>query len=260
MREPPKRIYKYQPATMQVLGNLSAGQIWFSDPRSFNDPFDCAFDQIGSVIEQGLASADAATCIEIIGKVTKPETMTAFLQESESEIRRITKESILHHLPQIFQLGVSCFSDRKDDLLMWGHYADSHKGLCLEFSTEISPFNDRKRLRPVMYGKEFPKLDLARLKEGAFDHLLDFIFAKSHRWRYEREWRMLHKEQNHLYHYPCESLTAIYFGARLEHHQQGIVCHLLEKMPTKLFKMNLRKNEFRLVKEKLTYESIDYRC
>lgn len=30
-------------------------------------------------------------------------------------------------------VGVFCASTKRDDILMWAHYADSHKGICLEF-------------------------------------------------------------------------------------------------------------------------------
>jgi hypothetical protein len=29
--------------------------------------------------------------------------------------------------------GVACFSALPDDLLMWAHYADKHRGVCLKF-------------------------------------------------------------------------------------------------------------------------------
>jgi hypothetical protein len=30
-------------------------------------------------------------------------------------------------------VGIYCVSTNYDDVLMWSHYADSHKGICLEF-------------------------------------------------------------------------------------------------------------------------------
>jgi len=34
---------------------------------------------------------------------------------------------------EIDNAGITCFSKVRDDILMWAHYADKHKGLCFEF-------------------------------------------------------------------------------------------------------------------------------
>ena len=38
----PKKLYKYESVTTQSLANLKNGQIYFSLPSQFNDPFDCS--------------------------------------------------------------------------------------------------------------------------------------------------------------------------------------------------------------------------
>jgi hypothetical protein len=38
----PPRLFKYQRASPQAIKNLSDRSLWFSRPRGFNDPFDCA--------------------------------------------------------------------------------------------------------------------------------------------------------------------------------------------------------------------------
>ena len=32
-------------------------------------------------------------------------------------------------------LRASCFSERNNSLLMWGHYADNHRGICIKFKS-----------------------------------------------------------------------------------------------------------------------------
>ena len=41
-KDRPPLLYKYQPLTPNVKGNLAQRQLWFSMPENFNDPFDCA--------------------------------------------------------------------------------------------------------------------------------------------------------------------------------------------------------------------------
>lgn len=37
--------------------------------------------------------------------------------------------------------GIACFSAKVDDLLMWSHYADGHRGFCLEFEGSYPPLS-----------------------------------------------------------------------------------------------------------------------
>ena len=52
--------------------------------------------------------------------------------------------------------GIACFSETYDSLLMWSHYADYHRGICLEYSYEeikkLVPFC------PVVYTDNFENL------------------------------------------------------------------------------------------------------
>jgi hypothetical protein len=43
-------------------------------------------------------------------------------------------------------IGILCFLPERDNLLMWSHYADSHKGYALEFKASRADF---KRLGPM---------------------------------------------------------------------------------------------------------------
>lgn len=78
--------------------------------------------------------------------------------------------------------GVLCFSDDWHDPVLWAHYADKHRGLCLSF--EIP--EDRDLLKFIKYVSRrlpFPKqLDLRCAS--------DMLFTKFSHWSYEREVRM----------------------------------------------------------------------
>lgn len=55
---------------------------------------------------------------------------------------------------------ISCFSKRNDSILMWSHYADSHKGVCIEYDIT----ND-KNFAEVMYSKKKLNLDITTIAE-----------------------------------------------------------------------------------------------
>jgi len=103
------------------------------------------------------------------------------------------------------RLGIACFSECKDSVLMWSHYADMHKGICLEYDTNIlSDFllsHTHFRFNEVDYGKS--KMSKTRLKEYGSalvddcgikltnDMLYLIAYYKARCWSYEEEWRLV---------------------------------------------------------------------
>jgi prenyltransferase beta subunit len=98
-------------------------------------------------------------------------------------------------------IGILCLTEKKDNLLMWSHYANSHKGFVLEFNTEHCYFDQRKKnlqlaehLKKVRYTfnrPEFVLFDTALLtKENMDNWINNFIWVKSDHWSYEEEWRI----------------------------------------------------------------------
>ena len=61
-------------------------------------------------------------------------------------IKELEMQFINDLLPKIKELRnkalVSCFSERNDSILMWGHYADKHKGVCIGYKKPEQYFYD----------------------------------------------------------------------------------------------------------------------
>ena len=105
---------------------------------------------------------------------------------------------------------VSCFSKRNNSILMWSHYANSHRGVCIEYERpESDEFKD------VVYSKKRPfskiykavshgigleilgqKTELEDLEEDLEETLKPF-FIKSQDWTYEKEVRCLYSKSKH---------------------------------------------------------------
>ena len=51
------------------------------------------------------------------------------------------------------QVGILCLTEVPDSLLMWAHYADSHKGFLVGFNTTHTFFTNMKVLEPVIYSE-----------------------------------------------------------------------------------------------------------
>ena len=83
-----------------------------------------------------------------------------------------------------------CLTEKRDNLLMWSHYADSHKGFCIKFDASHEFFNQKRgeqdefyHLREVVYLEERPNKTMSNMSG------VDLLLHKSDIWAYEKEWR-----------------------------------------------------------------------
>ena len=100
-------------------------------------------------------------------------------------------------------LLVSCFSTNKDSILMWSHYADKHKGLCIEFEVDNDNFKkvkyskkrsqiDLKAITAVVLGYDFIGETVGKENKALMNRLTKLLLTKSRDWEYEEEVRTIH--------------------------------------------------------------------
>ncbi|WP_313184057.1 DUF2971 domain-containing protein [Lacrimispora sp.] len=173
----PKKLYRYRTFNNFWKNNLFDGEIYLSKPSQFNDPFDgvpnikinkfwdiCGrkifYDNTGIDIELNMESAE--DIFDII----------------QLEVKQFTQE----------KMRVACFCEQWNSLLMWAHYADSHKGFCIEYDTTMIPDHTKRFFLPVIYQKQF--YDSTYDFEGNQYNSFNFLFHKAQEWEYEKEWRI----------------------------------------------------------------------
>lgn len=106
----------------------------------------------------------------------------------------ILKDGLTEKLPAM--LGVLCLSKNSNQPLMWAHYADSHRGLMIEFDSAHPTFNRQRsteddfgHLRPVSYSKLRPELTMQTL--DGYNAFEVFALTKAYPWSYEEEMRLI---------------------------------------------------------------------
>lgn len=139
-------------------------------------------------------------------------------------------------------LAVTCFSEIKDNYLMWAHYADNYKGISLEFDFKQTEFFDSKglgyerkaRYERVNYATEFPKvvfheefLDWTYIQK----QVKDALFTKSLDWAYEKEVRLLLSEAKGLKAFNPNCLKKVIFGPRCSN-------ELVEQIKARIIQFN----------------------
>jgi hypothetical protein len=162
---------------------------------------------------------------------------------------RIIENDLLQQL-SFSKEKILCLSEVNDNILMWSHYANSHKGFCVEYtdySDEEIQYLKTKRLfpnqknskltiirnaKPVKYKttqeinaiiKDIPQndkhflslynsLDKEKQKQ-LVEKIQTTSFIKHIDWSYEKEYRIINTSKNTIS-FPGK-LTAIYFGMNM---------------------------------------------
>jgi hypothetical protein len=243
----PAKLYKYQAFTHYTVDGLRESKLWFGAPSGFNDPYDCAQPTIRSM----LTDEDLRVCFELVAsKAPNPQKLGAELVlngQYTDEFRRQARTALQGALEdririQRHERGVTCFAESNTDLLMWAHYADGHKGLCLEFDTQAELF--RKAIQ-VVYRPDFPQLGAVEIYDSG-PLVQAMIGTKSECWSYEREWRVPHIEANKKYGYGYGVLTGIHLGAAMPAANVTIIRRLFWNTPTKVYRMRRSQTSFSL--------------
>ncbi|AEA42588.1 DUF2971 domain-containing protein [Fluviicola taffensis] len=207
----PKIIYKYFGDNNYTLDSLRNDYLYHSYYLDFNDPFDCS----------------------------------SYLIDINGNANRATREVFKETLKKSMEInGICCFSRINDSILMWSHYANKHRGICLEFENS----NDAFQTKDVHYVKNFKKPDLFIDREDALYHM---IYTKSEEWSYEKELRSFKKitynnTEARKINFDFKMLKAIYFGVNA---QVDFIKNVKEILSTKdttcqLYFGRLKKNEF----------------
>lgn len=111
------------------------------------------------------------------------------------------------------KLYLKAFSINCVNNLMWSHYADSHKGICIEYDFRYAKQDVVNHLYPVQYSDhQFTFKNPAGLDVHPF-----LLLRKSKDWRYEKEFRLIYNRDELPKGNPVVKLnciTKIIFGLR----------------------------------------------
>ena len=139
------RYYKFDEYTERIFKN---NEVYFQSPAKFNDPFDSKitfFYKCSKTQEKKYLREWARNYRPDIYLLRKK-----YLQlEKKIKKEGIETHHIINNAKNDFQkyrkqMGVFCITEKKDNILMWSHYTNSHDGFCIGFNTE-NPFFSRAR-------------------------------------------------------------------------------------------------------------------
>lgn len=230
-------LFKYSPIGKNQLSALSQSKIWYSKPARFNDPFDTKFYVTGRK------------------HTYAPTIPPSTIGKSMNDALVFTKQSLNPQLAKFQQgiekLGILSLAQSHKNLLMWAHYANDHKGMCIEFTRDsASELTDEEAIRPIHYTDNHPTLSTQSLKsqDSIEASMKRILYAKSEHWKYEQEWRHIIDVGDKLHSWPAP-LKAVYFGCKTEPDDIQLVKTVLSNDKIKYMRAKQSESKFSLMFE-----------
>lgn len=217
-----KHIFKYMPIDKEgyTFKTLENNELFFSIPAVVNDPFDCKFNLI---VNPSIEGAENFYNSLKLSEDEKLEKLKLF-EKDKTQIKIDIENDYTKRLRQEF--GITCFSERKDSILLWSHYADKFKGICLGFDWKVDEqyFQGYK----VNYDKKLPEVFYDG--NGRLE-IKDIFLTKLKWWKYEKEVRSIVHIDNgtQLDEFNPKALKSIIFGERINSENKEIIKKIVEE-------------------------------
>ena len=259
----PKRLFRYRAFNDRSVGAFQNDIIYAVTADKFNDPYDTlvrydlegvekwvntvmnteTLGQMKTWFAQGWDLPNEVNHIltsEITDVVKMALSSIEDIKDFEERIEE-TRKRMISMIETYFPIlsetskrysAIACFSESVESILMWSHYANSHKGFALEYDFRPTLEQPIKNvgLFPVVYSKE--RFDISDYIAWAFLRIIGFpakmpdisasiknALWKSDVWAYEKEWRMIDStlrditdEKASTIHYKP---VAIYYGRHM---------------------------------------------
>jgi len=248
----PDVLYKYCMFNEYSEKIFTHNEIYFSTPDEFNDPFDskpCYIyegneQQIDNYLFELYMNAYPGQSKEEILAYVKREIIT---KEKGRIILKKTLEISRERMRK--KLSICCFTEIRDNILMWAHYAKQHTGFCLEFDTDTDFFRPITRAIKVEYDAILPELNLKQLPNYQNRELGMKFLTKADDWKYEQEWRIVEtKKDPGIQNFPEDALIGVILGCRIcQKNKQNVFrwCSKRKHPPT-LYEAREKQKEFGL--------------
>lgn len=187
-------LLKFTTFDLNTIYNIMNRQIFFNDPEEFNDPLDIEFPlkNLNETIEIKISNDNGVTCFTGLKEVEE------IIYNNDNIVnQKIANKKYIAEIDEIF------------NRLLWSHYADMHRGICLIYKTN-SDFIDNNFEKGFVDYKDSLIINTKKMIENAY------FFTKHSHWKYENEYRILCKNKKILINEKelGIKLDAIIFGLR----------------------------------------------
>jgi hypothetical protein len=155
----------------------------------------------------------------------------------ESAKHRAIRASIRENKANV---GMCSFSEVHDHELMWAHYADQFRGICISYSLTrlLSGLPKDVHFVRMFYNETEPTIHRTNDDPGQLAKMV--LSYKSYKWLYEREWRMF-APLGKAYYRDIASVTRVYLGSRVSDRDRNEIMKRLKPLKIKVREMAIDK-------------------
>ncbi len=219
--------YSFRSTSKRLFESLKKKRLNISSPITFNDPYDCpifelynADDEILELLKEALRTTLKMGCFA--RNVKLPFNKDP--KDIQSELI-VDAPKQPNSIPEYL------------NTLMWAHYADSHKGICIKyrFNRNFSITGERvpallAGFRDVTYSNK----NLRRCAKKSSITIDDAFFLKGTQWKYENELRFFYFDldgngEHDMVGNTTGCIEAIYFGYKCPDGEKRRIIRLLKK-------------------------------
>lgn len=261
--------FKYTSFNTDTIKSILCNEIWFSSVEQFNDPFELFFK----------AKTDFPTDHEefikylVSAKYFAPDNhreraqnavVAAKLSGNMEKLYELTKANIANLEASLEEslveigLLVSCMSKVRSQPLMWSHYANSYKGLCIAYDIEELK-SVGIEFKSVTYQEKVFEFDpavhflsLSTDRKKASQTLTSILTTKNANWKYEEEVRSMRTLEDErdkkivgkAYNVPEDSIKYIILGYRVPEKDRALLKRIAQVKNIPLYIASPKKGEY----------------
>lgn len=223
-------VFKYRGGNFERdLKSLKEDYFWAPTLENLNDPY------------EGMYKKDSLN------------NQIILLDDALKKINKSFKNNIDTFLNFISSRGIYSLSRTQYNSILWSHYADSHRGFCVEYDLNKLLKLDKKTYEviEVDYVSVMPELNLSDLITSEMNIALilkKMIGTKSKEWGYEQEVRIITSVIEKQF-YDFRALKCIYFGCNMNEKEKLIIMKTLKGRGIKYYDMKMTQNNYQLITE-----------
>lgn len=229
-----RKGYKYRSlakgeAREHTLNMLKKGELFFPSVAKLNDPYETAMPII-------FKDKDI-----IFEKFSHDETYNSPIYKELCETYNYFRTE---------NSGLLCLSLENTIFLMWSHYADGHKGICVGIDLYNLVTEINSNIQEIDYIQEFKKIDSTKDILEGFSSLM---FVKAEDWIYEKECRILSTKYVNKTYCAKQHIKEVILGANIsEKDEKEVLAIVNEYIPNcKVYKVRLSNIKFKLELDKI---------
>lgn len=180
-----------------------------------------------------------------------------------------------------------CFTESPTNVLMWSHYAEASKGICVEYDIKNlcnDPYKTKEHLFPMIYtDKRLIQAEIGELVKShqalvesiknnevywgdmELNDILPLFVTKGKEWEYEQEWRIVYTKKQLFDEFedlldtficPFNCITGIYLGHRIGKGKKEHILEICKRMEQNgtyipVYQMKLSEEYFKLIPQKI---------